>query len=101
MIEEYKVHTISLIPNDKIDMEKGYYHGVYVLVHFTNDYRLKQVILLAISYKSFGISTNHQAKNFIFSIICLIHSKPAPKESKTQELQNNMLYASESIIVLR
>ena len=36
--KEAKVLTISLIPDDTVDLEKGYYPGVYVLLHFNKDY---------------------------------------------------------------
>ena len=32
--KEAEAPTISVIPDDTIDMDKGYYHGVYVLIHF-------------------------------------------------------------------
>ena len=30
--EEYKVPTISVIPVETVDLDKGYYHGVYMLL---------------------------------------------------------------------
>ena len=30
MDEEPKVTTISVIPDETVDLEKGYYHGVYI-----------------------------------------------------------------------
>ena len=32
--EEYDVTKISVIPDETVDFEKGYYHGVYVLIDF-------------------------------------------------------------------
>ena len=34
MSEEAEVPTISVIPDETIDLEEGYYPGVYVLLHF-------------------------------------------------------------------
>ena len=34
--KESKVTTISAMPDETVDPEKGYYHGVYVLLHFNN-----------------------------------------------------------------
>ena len=36
MTKEAEAPTISVIPDDTIDMDKGYYHGVYVLLNLTN-----------------------------------------------------------------
>ena len=36
MTKESKVPTISVIPDNKIDLQKVYHHGVYVLPQFTN-----------------------------------------------------------------
>ena len=35
--EEPKVPTIPDIPEDKVTSDKGYYHGVYVLLYFNKD----------------------------------------------------------------
>ena len=32
MIKEYEVPTISMIPDDTVDFQKRYYHGVYILL---------------------------------------------------------------------
>ena len=34
MVEESQVTTISAIPDDTVDLEKRYYHGVYILINF-------------------------------------------------------------------
>ena len=35
--EEAKVPTISVIPDETVDIEKGYYNGVYVLLQFNKE----------------------------------------------------------------
>ena len=35
--EEPEWTTISVMPDDTIGLEKGYYHGVYVLINFRKD----------------------------------------------------------------
>ena len=37
MDEEPKVTTISVIPDETVDLEKGYYHSVHVLIHFNKE----------------------------------------------------------------
>ena len=37
MNKEAEVVKISVMPNETIDLDKGYYHGVYVLLYFNND----------------------------------------------------------------
>ena len=32
--EEAKMPIISVTPDETIDLKKGYYHGVYILLHF-------------------------------------------------------------------
>ena len=36
--EEPEVPMISEIPEEQVTSEKGYYHGVYVIMHFNNPY---------------------------------------------------------------
>ena len=38
MTNEYEVPTISGIPDETIDLEKGYYHGLYVLLKFQKEF---------------------------------------------------------------
>ena len=37
MTEEAEVSTFSVIPDETIDLDKGYYHGVYVLIQFNQN----------------------------------------------------------------
>ena len=37
MAKEAEVPTISVIPDKTSDLEKGYYHGVYVLIQFNKE----------------------------------------------------------------
>ena len=37
MTEEAKLTKISVIHDDTINLGKGYYHGVYVLLHFKKE----------------------------------------------------------------
>ena len=37
MEEEPNVPTINEIPDKKVNPEKGYYHGVYVIIHFNKE----------------------------------------------------------------
>ena len=30
--------TIPEIPEDQVTLEKGYYHGVYIILHFNKEY---------------------------------------------------------------
>ena len=36
--EEPKVTTITDLPEEKVTLEKGYYHGVYVILYFKKDF---------------------------------------------------------------
>ena len=38
MIKESELPTISVMPDENIDLDKGYYHGVYVLLYLKKDY---------------------------------------------------------------
>ena len=38
MTEEANMPTISVTPDETIDLEKVYYHGVYVLLQFNKEY---------------------------------------------------------------
>ena len=35
--EESEVPTIPDIPKEQVTSEKGYYHGVYVIIHFNKE----------------------------------------------------------------
>ena len=35
--EEPKVRTIAVIPDEKVDLYKGFYHGVHVMEDFTKE----------------------------------------------------------------
>ena len=37
MYQEPEVPTISVIPDNTVDSEKGWYHGVYAMQYFTKD----------------------------------------------------------------
>ena len=37
MEEEPTVPTIIEIPKEQVTLDKGYYHGVYVILHFNNE----------------------------------------------------------------
>ena len=37
LTKEAEMPILSVIPDDTIDLDKGYYHFVYVLLHFNNE----------------------------------------------------------------